>query len=436
MIRRSPKRNQWVQFICDEERVARYLTSPGKSSFTFSPAMPVSNVADFLQRLTAKERDTASLVDAFDLMDASYARIIEALPRLVRQLSHTSTSVRKTVGPGIKGKALWPQTIVGRLTGKIPPDKWRVAQPSAMFSRPENQLVLEVVQELSRSLSRLRLRIGSKKLPPTLSAYLRILDRAQRSEQLRSVQSSSISQKHVSAANRQRNRLYRKIAEVYLRRRQIKDELQTRRWSLIGDLLRSGWFEPINDDDMFEIYCLAILLDSIEVGCGLSAAVVYGLNFYKRPYIARFSSYSKQITITVYFQQTPVVALESKSLYLEILRSYETIRGSARRPDLMVKIEGAHGNSCLLLECKNSSNRKTIVEGLYQVLGYLHDFHIPTIEADSVFGCLLVATDVRLRHGVDHHSSVAILSGDDRASIVNLIEREIRRLRCYPLAII
>jgi len=137
-------------------------------------------------------------------------------------------------------------------------------------------------------------------------------------------------------------------------------------------LLRRGWFEPVRDDDLFELYLLLLLLDVAETECGLGSPKEYALIRIGRSAVAEFND-DAGIRVKVYFDQGPSAFAKVESEYLRITRAYG-MTVAERRPDISVLIQGPKKTVVLFVEAKESTDEKYERESVYKALAYLYDF--------------------------------------------------------------
>ena len=133
-----------------------------------------------------------------------------------------------------------------------------------------------------------------------------------------------------------------------------------------------NWLEPVNDDDLFELYVLVLVLDIIAEELNFGTPTEYGLLTTGRRHVALFEKDNS--TLSVYFDQSPAAILGNPSAYGTVLRSYTGVSGSERRPDLMLVLTQGNERREIIVEAKRTSDGPYTSDSIYKVFGYLHDF--------------------------------------------------------------
>jgi hypothetical protein len=76
-------------------------------------------------------------------------------------------------------------------------------------------------------------------------------------------------------------------------------------------LLAANWLEPVDPDDLFELYALVLVLDLLEVELGLGPPMQYGLAVPGRDHVAMFETEGNRVR--VFFDQSPASVLDYSS---------------------------------------------------------------------------------------------------------------------------
>jgi hypothetical protein len=173
-------------------------------------------------------------------------------------------------------------------------------------------------------------------------------------------------------AKRHRSRRYKRLAAL---QRQFERSLIEDRWQSVLRLLKKGWLEPIEEDDLFELYSLVVILVVLEHDVALGPPRP-GLIRKGRKQVATFNPPSMGIRVEVYFDQSPAKHLGYSSAYSAILDAYQGIRGSSHRPDIIVRIIDFAGAvvRTILFEAKNTEKDSYKRSSVYKALAYLKDF--------------------------------------------------------------
>jgi hypothetical protein len=180
-------------------------------------------------------------------------------------------------------------------------------------------------------------------------------------------------------AERHRNWRYGKVASLQA---EFEAAVQQHRWAAILRLLRCGWFEPVSDEDLFELYCLTVILDVLANELEFGEPVAYGLIRRNRKEVARFQREEDGVSAAVFFNQSPSNFANIPSEYMATVKAHG-VRGASHRPDICVRFSAKPDeNRFLLLEMKKSQDLNYMRDSVYKALGYLRDFselwaHVP-----------------------------------------------------------
>ena len=223
-------------------------------------------------------------------------------------------------------------------------------------------------------------------------------------------------------AYRHKNHIYRELYELYV---QMQQALFRSKWSNIIDLLKNGWLAPINDDDLFELYTLVVILDLIEKDLSLGEPYDYGLIRSGRREIARFKSKDEKIECDIYFDQSPTKILPFLSEYKKIVSDYNGITGIEHRPDIIMRTKNNGVERYLIIEVKKTVDERYKRDSIYKMLGYLHDFGYLWKEQQDQYpkAVLVFPTGISLRTSTPPpNRNMVIISIEDKARFLSVIK--------------
>ena len=184
-------------------------------------------------------------------------------------------------------------------------------------------------------------------------------------------------------------------------------------------LLKSGWFEPLPDDDLFELYVLAVLIEIYEQDLGWKLTSL-GLVHKGRKEVAKFVAPGNNDSVSLYFEQSPVTFLDCESRYTELLAEYAGLTGNVRRPDISILLRREDETVRLLLvEMKDSEDTGYIRESIYKVFGYVYDFESVWADQEQLKALLVFPSSVD--RTVKTENDVVLVSAEDRAALAELI---------------
>jgi hypothetical protein len=413
----------WRDFICDPGRPARFLSSIGRG-IEAAQDQPVDAeiLAAFLDRLAGGGADVELLANAIDLAHGGYAAFCtEHLPHLLDALANERLAEDAVVGPALRGNPRWDRTMVARRTGRIPRTHFVSRLPARSFDLPENVLVRWLLDSLSAAVEGMALRVGSAALPDGLLRIREAVETALSHRWFREVTVAAFpTEAMFAAASRQRLPAYR-IASGLARRRAEKDLRRVRgRWFKVFDFLRANWLSPVDTDDLFELFALALVLDVLEVNLGLGPAREYGLALRGRDHVALYDLPGGD-TLRVFFDQSPRTTLAASSQYQQTVLVHHGLTGSARRPDVtLVRKPALDGRQTVMfIEVKETGQTRYASDSIYKAFGYLQDFSLlwgPDEPGPRIV--LLFPADVAPRAGVVvAEQDVLLLSSNGAAAL-------------------
>ncbi|SFE90245.1 hypothetical protein [Methylobacterium sp. yr596] len=406
----------WRDFICDPGRAGRYLAPVGSSMVGADAERIDPATLDALRSglLDGGERDLPLLAEALDLSRPDYATFFaEDLPGLLDALASERQHEDEVVGPALRGSPRWDRTILGRRTGSILPTHYASRVPVRSFALPENELVRWLVSSVIGGIDAISRRTAGR-IPPMMQRVSLAATDALGHPWFSEVPPPRDLEPHMLAcAERQRLPGYHVAAKLAERRARLEDRDPASRWEAMLDLLRSRWLEPVDPDDLFELYVLVLVLDVLERDLGLGAPTEYGLVLGARRHVAAFAG-----GVRVLFDQSPAVALGLPTRFADVAAAHENLRDSPRRPDIVVLRDGAEPRAALV-EVKRSHSERYRSDSIYKAFAYLHDFAALWDARPGRPRLLLVLPEaMRPRPGVDLAEQDMIVVGADARDAV------------------
>lgn len=407
------RRQAWADFICSPNRAGRHLASIGRgASGGYADAVDQATLEDFLRRLS-DERTPDLLADYVDLSIGGYERFTATkLVRVLDALSSERRGTSEVVGPGIRGHVQWGQTLVARRTGSLPPGRYLSRVAHRTFDLPVNRALAWLVHDLVDAISRIKATVGSRRLTPSMERMEARLGEALAHHWLSDIEPSPNIAGDLALARIDAGRgFYADIIALAKRRHRLTQRAQDRRWAEILSLLAVGWLEPVNDDDLFELYALVLTLDVLEVELGLGAPIAVDLVRPGRREVAQFES--ERGTVSVFFDQSVATIMQTATRYQTLTSSAPAISSHPRRPDIVIRRSHPDGDRAVLIEMKNTSDPDYISESIYRCFGYLHDFQdIESLSHDGPSCILMVSGDIGM--SMLSSGSLVVTNGDMR----------------------
>ena len=412
-------REAWRDFICSPHHAGRHLSVIGRGvSGSVSEAVDLETLRAFLDRLSNAGSDVQLLGDAVDLITGGYLEFVTGpLEVILDSLSNEMLREEQVVGPALRGNPRWDKTYIQRLSGRLLPTQYITGTARRSFDLPENRLLSWLVRDLIARIDEIERRIGSQALHPNLQS-LRFHCAASLGHHWFSTvaRPPTLEYAFVAAAKGHRRVEYRKAAALVERRKELEIKDDRAWWYAVLSLLSVNWLEPVSDDDLFELYVLVLVLDIIGEELDFGTPTEYGLLTTGRRHVALFEK--GDATLSVYFDQSPVAILGSRSAYGTVLRTYTGLSGSERRPDLMLVLANGDQRREIIVEAKRTSDGPYLSDSIYKVFGYLHDFQYGGLHPKAV---LVIPSGVGPNGNIDAEEDFFMAAGDRRAELASCL---------------
>lgn len=356
----------------DRAEVLGYI-KPILHRFLFREALP--NLEVPLKNLTGlTDEELNHLKTVHFLLSHEVEKLVEELPKILRNLSHSTHKELIESRGIIRGRIDWNMTFKERYSQGFNDPSLFVCQPSTkMYDLPENQLLNFILWKIRILTENIDLRVTEELLyaetwkdwqDKIVSRYLNVKKISRNIYFQQISMPLSIKPKTVQKAYRHRNQSYDKVAECYELYEKlfiINDQEVLRR------LIKTQTFEPLNNDKLFEVYVLIKLLDLLDKSDG---ELRFGLLKPELNYTAEYVS--NKVNICIFYQKMPN-KFQKCSINKDIFQFYD-LDVSMRRPDIVLRFENGKNKKYMLIEVKRTDERNYIVDSLYKVLGYIHDF--------------------------------------------------------------
>lgn len=418
---------QWRDFICSPSGIGRHLSAIGKTGST-GAAPPIEDDAlqSFLAKLRNRDASTELLATAIDLYRPQYRQFCQIeLPPLLDALANERVGELSVDGPALRGQPRWAATVLARRTARIPSTSYISSVPKRSFDLPENMLVRWLVGSLVHAADRIEKLIGSRFMPESVRYVQAACRSAMDHHWFGQVDMPPVpSADMLAAARRQRHRGYRIASALASERLPREVKSKTSRWLALLDLLRVNWLEPVDPEELFELYALALVLEVLKDELNLGEPSELGLVMPGRRHVAKFSA-GEDSKVFVYFDQSPASLFGLSSRYQDILDAHDPRMGSRRRPDITIVRRPEHGDPTVaLVEVKDTTDPSYTADSIYKAFGYIHDFKDlwPTSSSNPKV-VLLFPETVRLKATVEPSSvDVALVSSLDRAALARCLK--------------
>jgi len=416
-------RQDWHAFISSPQRAGRHLSSIGRGvAGSQADAIDLNVLQAFLERLN-DSADATLLGSAVDLICGGYCDFVETkLSRLLDSLSNEMLAQQQVVGPGLRGNPIWDKTILGRLSGSLSRTHFVSRTAHRSFDLPENQLLAWLLTDLVRAVDQVEYVVGSSRLHPQLRSLQMRSEAAQNHHWLGSIPSPlRPTSEMIAAARRHRREEYRSAAKLATRRLELQANDREARWYTVLSLLAVNWLEPLNDDDLFELYVLLLTIDVIALELGFGEPIEYGLVTSRRGHVAKFEC--SRGSIEVFFDQSATTALGIRTMVQKVIASHSGISGSSRRPDIILRLKDEAGVRVALVEMKRTDDGRYVSDSIYKVFGYLFDYRSL---GEAICAVLVVPEGVASVDSGVGERPMFVTSGSDRTDFVAALKSALR----------
>ena len=410
-------REVWLEFLCSPERASRHLSAIGRSVIgANSEAIEFAELDAFLERLDDDE-DLPLLGALVDLVTGGYEDFLgSAFPQLLDELANENVPREQVVGPGLRGNPIWHRTITNRLCGSLGAGRYISRTAHRSFDLPENRALAWLVADLIDCVDLITRRVRGPAVPRCVERIGSLCRGARGHHWFGDVRPPrAVTSAMINSLRRHRRPQYREAAILVGKRQAFATRDVDAWWYSLLALLAVNWLEPIGDDDLFELFVLALTIDIIEVELGFGLPTEYGLVAPRRRCVAKFEKCGQ--TVMVYFDQSPVTVMDLQSEYGKVVRLHHGLVGSARRPDVLVVAEDGNGRRVALIEAKRSRDRRYISDGVYKLFGYMFDYR-KVNESGKLSGLVLVPEGIGVDGTVQQTGEVSVVGGDRRGDFV------------------
>lgn len=392
--------------------------------YFFREALPNLKVA--LKELNLSDSDLNYLKTVHFLLSPQVKSLVNELPKLVRNLSHSTHKEVVEYRGIVRGRIDWNLTFKERYSQGFNDPSLFICQPTIkMYDLPENQLLKFILWKIRSLTKAIELSIPEELIEPEqwqswmdeiISRYFKIKNISKNVYFQQISTPSHIKPKMIYKAYRNRNNVYENVAECY----ELYEKLFiTNDQEVLRELIEKQIFEPLNNDKLFEIYVLIKLLDVLDNSEG---RLELGLFRPGQNYTARYTSVN--LEICVLYQKMPFKFIKY-SKNKDIFEYYDP-NVSLRLPDIILKIINNGKKFYKLIEVKRTKDRNYIVDSVYKVLGYLNDFELCFKDTDNPQGVLVIWDGANMKNmGKAFEQPVFILQDKNmEKGFIKLLELE------------
>ena len=357
--------NEIIEFI-------HYYLFSGEVSTNFS-----IKVQDLFEM---NEDDLRTLKTVHFLLSDEVRDLIEILPYLLRNLSHSTQKEKEEFNGIVRGRIDWNATLKTRYSkGYNDPSLFVCSPPSKFYDLEENQL----------------LKFLLRKIISLKNNYLDFVDYAKNDEEnpfnveklskeknwyeivgnnykmakktLRKIYFDDISDvkvikaKHIRKSFKNRNVLYHRVAKAYIL---FEDLFINENIELLKDLVEHRLIRATDSNKLYEIYIFYSIVKSLP---SPQLRLLHVGNDY-----STFDVLEDGTKITIHYQYLPK-PLQEVSQYADILKNYN-IQWAYRVPDIILEFEREGKITYRIIEVKNTSSTNYVRDSVYKVMSYYKDF--------------------------------------------------------------
>lgn len=419
----SKDRADWIQFIQSQDYVWRLLSAQGNTSYIESSDLDTHQVADFLNSLSKRDKDRNFLARLHYLSQQKLKTFLQNdLREILKSATHTNR-VRTIVSKScIRGKPIWDKTICSRVTGRIDQSSFITQPQSSSYNTPENQLLKLFLNNISQTIEAFIADVGTVAMSQQFIELKAITDAALKQSWMKEVD-RKYRMSPIMRIGAQRSRL-KQYSTVATLESEFEAVLNETRLEAILNLLKRGWLEPVQDDDLFEVYVLFVIFNILKNELGFGEPNNLGLIRKNRREIAVFRRETDGTEAKLYFDQTPKEVFRINSFYKTVVEQYDGITASERRPDITLRfVLPDLSQKRLLIECKESEDAQYMRDSVYKAIAYLRDFKDVWEQASEQMPKVVVIFPRKIRAValMAEKSELELVSIDDRARLIELL---------------
>lgn len=413
-------REAWREFITSPEHAGRFFSRIGDSiGASLSNPIHMDELQSFLASLRGGEEDVTFLATVVELLSGGHSQFMrDDLPVLLDQLSSETARRDEVVGPAIQGAVRWMQTDVARRTGKLPPGRYFSMTARRSYDIPENRTVRRYLDALDSAATWVARKARPGRPPSGVQRLLDEVRQSQEHDAMRGLQfAESTDEADLQITETSGRAEYESVANLLRSIDRIGGDDDDRRRHAILMLLAVGWLEPLNDDDLFELYVLVLVLDVLGNESALGSPVEIGLVRSGRSHVARFDVLDGELK--VFFDTSLARIVGSSGRYKSTVSAHSGVTGNERRPDVVLAVIGRDGEvrRVLIVEAKRSDDGRYLSDSIYKVFGYLHDFAGAIDDLQAV----LAVPEAVYRTSAASDGEITIVSGGDRDALAHIL---------------
>ena len=256
------------------------------------------------------------------LLSDEVKNLVEIMPTLMRNLSHSTRKETEEFRGQIKGQIDWNKTLKERMSQGFDDKSLFICQPpSKYYDLEENQLLKFILNKIISlknnfvdfiALTELDVeKIDSSDWQKKVSNIYQIAKKTLKKVYFDDITSIKVvKSKHLRKTYKNRNQLYHRVAKAYIL---YEDLFVLEDKFVLRDLVENRLIKAADPDKLYEIYVFFNLIKALPESKDLS--LLYSGNDYS------VKSQIGDVGITVYYQKTPQY-LREESEYLEILDNY------------------------------------------------------------------------------------------------------------------
>lgn len=412
-------RQEWVDAILASE-AGRYLFARGGAQHSDTSDTGEQELSCFFSKLKQKQYDPSILCRLrYITLPLLVDFVSSHLKELLRSASHQTTNATSIDRAAVRGKIDWQKTSVMRSSCRIDRSSFVTRKLIKTSDTPENRLLKSFLWHVSATVKAVRGQTNSGKLFQEINEIGRLCDQFLRDPYLREVQKENKITVHMrNRACRNRDWRYRRLATL---QKLFEEALDESKWAAIYDLLKAGWLEPVDIDDIYELYCVIKTIEIIRDEVRFGDIKEYGLIRKDRDSIATFAN-NKGETLDIFFDTSPVKFAQIQSKYLDLTSAYG-IKSNPRRPDICLRYTNKETRNYFFIEIKKTHSKEYLRDSVYKAYGYLCDFE--TLWDNSMKGpkiVILVPQKIRETPSLKGYSyDVTLASTDDCLYLKELI---------------
>ena len=331
------------------------------------------------QLFNLKQEDMLILKKLHFLISTQVRELMDILPFLIRNLSHSTNKEEVETHGNIIGQINWNQTIKQRTKTGLKDKSLFVCNTNyKLYDLPENQMLKYMLKKIIKFIRDMNISFTEEyneeieNWHEYLSNIYLTTSKTSKNIHLKNVElPRHITTKILNKTIKSHNNLYEYVVKVY----ELYEKLFIYNdWEVLLELLNKQILRPNNYDTLYEVYLLFKIVERMD-----NDSLQLGLLKSGNDYVIHSQYPDKEVNI--YYQHLPEIFKQNN---LTKLRPYYDIQLTNKRPDIIIEYVKGNDKTYKIIEVKRTQDPGYIRDSIYKVFGYLKDYEDVTLVKPNI----------------------------------------------------